>query len=146
MKPVLTTEQRKLLNRIIRWLAAGAPHKKVGFEFNMHNGIVVYDESDDMPDDCGTSCCIAGAAIAFGAPGVFEKHLSKINRSGWQREAPWPEVCYIARTMLGLRHHEAAAIFAMEAGTPQAAANNLREWRDRGTLPTIDSGISIRIY
>ena len=45
------------LNIIAEWLEAGAPHK---------DGIDGFDMSDwFIETECGTTCCIAGAAVAF---------------------------------------------------------------------------------
>ena len=45
------------LNIIAEWLEAGAPHKDGIDGFNM--------EDWHKEDECGTTCCIAGAAIQF---------------------------------------------------------------------------------
>lgn len=46
------------LNIIAEWLEAGAPHKDGVDGFDMRDFINEYAE-------CGTTCCIAGAAIQF---------------------------------------------------------------------------------
>jgi hypothetical protein len=45
---------KRRLAAIARWLEAGAPHKKGVIGFDMKN-----------VGTCGTTCCIAGAAIQF---------------------------------------------------------------------------------
>lgn len=56
---------KRRLSRIATWLEKGAKHKYMSFD--MTKGIVFKNE-DFKPDDvahCGTSCCIAGAAVHF---------------------------------------------------------------------------------
>ena len=135
--PKLTTEQRKVLNTVIRWLAAGAPHTKTGFDFDMSRGIAKYGDTE--PGDCGTSCCIAGAAVAFAEPRLFKDMLLDLrpDSDDWE-EAAWPDISYRAREILGLNRHQAKAIFHMRTNDPHAAAAALRNFRDRGDLPEYD--------
>lgn len=73
-KPNWTDEQLKVLNEVLSWLKAGAPHKKVENEtigFNM-NYIFVDDygdledwEQNDWSKGCGSVMCIGGAINQF---------------------------------------------------------------------------------
>lgn len=49
----------KLLDKIATWLENGGDADLTGYEFNMEIWF------DDDYEDCGTACCIAGAAVAM---------------------------------------------------------------------------------
>lgn len=55
------------LTRVAEWLEAGAPHRRsdgrVVHGFNMSHGVGT--------EDCGTTCCIAGAVCQFEGLGVL---------------------------------------------------------------------------
>ncbi len=68
----------ELLTKIAEWLEAGAPHEQNrGMRFDMEHIIMLPSENEAQKENwCGTSCCIAGAAIAFSAPQILkELHL-----------------------------------------------------------------------
>ena len=61
----------ELVNKVLAWLDAGAPHEKTGFSFDMSS--YVHDGEPCVTHPCGTTCCMAGAAIAFASPAVFKE-------------------------------------------------------------------------
>lgn len=64
----MTPDQRALFDRIATWLEAGAPHEDArGMCFSMAD-ILLLRPREEGKDWCGTACCIAGAALTFGAP------------------------------------------------------------------------------
>lgn len=56
------------LNRLKAWLEDGAPHVTL----NMRHGVRVIRNMDGEPQ-CGTTCCIAGAAFAMSKGQMVEK-------------------------------------------------------------------------
>jgi hypothetical protein len=66
-----TGKKRKALERVARWLEAGAPHRDDnGVEthgFNMSFAVATgeYGHGVDLGNNCGTVCCIAGAVCQF---------------------------------------------------------------------------------
>jgi len=95
---------------LIAWLEAGAPHAA----FSMRVGAmpvetaVTLEYIDPPPDDCGTVCCIAGAAdqLAFGGGSfpqgnaVAKYFKGRLNEEG--DEACWSDVVSGALEWLGL--------------------------------------------
>lgn len=76
--PYVSPKGRNALEKVAEWLEAGAPHKALpeGLQvdsFNMSYSIEV--------NDCGTSCCIAGAVCQFEALGV--DHRFDDGSLGW---------------------------------------------------------------
>lgn len=121
-----------LLNRIIDWLDAGAPHT-VGFTFDMMGAIVLdYDEIDD--GGCGTSCCIAGAALAFADEHRFQRLIEGIGQND-EEEVEWASVGPPAAKLLGISGEHAEKLFFMVHTEPSAVAKALRDYRDTGALP-----------
>lgn len=72
-----TIEQRANMQRVINWLADGAPHTTLkdgsvleGFDYTQYIAAADYKESGDgsTTGQCGTVGCIAGAAVQFDSP------------------------------------------------------------------------------
>ncbi len=63
-----TPQQKVLLQRVIDWLSAGAPHIKINDEINLegfdYSDFIQYDISQTT-GPCKTIACIAGAAYEF---------------------------------------------------------------------------------
>jgi hypothetical protein len=117
-----------LLNTIIDWLAAGAPHTPAGFGFDLDKGIFrTFDE--DASEGCGTTCCIAGAAIAFSDP----NYMQLVPECG--DEADWGKVQRRAAKLLGINGKAAMSLFFMGECGPQEAAVILTKFRDTGKYP-----------
>jgi hypothetical protein len=107
-KPI-SEQGRKALWRVASWLENGAPHVRISEELEVSR----FDmgESVTTDDDCGTSCCIAGAICQFeqlgmdarladgsmywssySRPGVRDlviKHLGINETKGSQLFEPW---------------------------------------------------------
>lgn len=127
-----------LLNRIAVWLEAGAPHETApnGIGFNM---VVAYEDSYEAwrdgkydTEDCGSACCIAGAAIQFA--GLSVPHQSD------QSDQLGP-VYQKAAELLGLSMNEAIDLFFPDEDqfggcwvgiTPQDAAKVIRHLQATG--------------
>ena len=64
----VSEQGRASLSRIAEWLEAGAPHR------TLNNGLAVDTFDMRVPvrvyEDCGTSCCIAGAVCQFEGLGM----------------------------------------------------------------------------
>ncbi len=88
------------LKRLKGWLEAGAPHAS----FNMHEGLIV--TTDDADPECGTVCCIAGAAklMAHAKEGEVFPPLKKQVELTMSGGAWWDEVRDEALRFLGLEH------------------------------------------
>jgi hypothetical protein len=82
---------KRRLAAIARWLEAGAPEKKGVTAFDMSMGIVF--------TDCGTTCCIAGAALSFF--GDLEEVRIEYHFGG-HRELNWGDISTQACDILGL--------------------------------------------
>lgn len=101
----------KLLERIATWLENGAVEvDRFGnpIEFNMAVGVKSGHE------DCGTACCIAGAAVQFVNPvmiqGYFENNEADFDWEG-MTEMPWSSVQEAAWLYTGLDRQLASQLF-----------------------------------
>lgn len=94
----------ELLTNIAEWLEAGAPEARHGFGFDMRWWKMTGDAMDPFEDEsretCGTTCCIAGAAIELS--GVM------LNFSEW---AEGTDCSATARRVLGLTEEQALSLF-----------------------------------
>lgn len=94
----------ELLTNIAEWLEAGAPEAYHGFGFDMRWWKMTGDAMDPFGDEsretCGTTCCIAGAAIELS--GVM---------SGFSEWTNGADCEYVARSVLGLTEEQAQSLF-----------------------------------
>lgn len=108
---------KRRLAAIARWLEAGAPEKKHVIGFNMNHGIV-FNKLKETPKKtyaCGSTCCIAGAAVSFFNNPVkmlenefqyMDHHMKALSFLGGIK----PE----AMELLDLKYHEASRLFEPE--------------------------------
>jgi hypothetical protein len=101
------------LTELAFWLEAGAPHKGMVKGFNIAVGVQA--RAGETPD-CGTVCCIAGAATQFfNDEDGYLRNSAFIEAShghdGSTGEAPWPEVFDKAQHLLGLDYDQARELF-----------------------------------
>ncbi len=141
-----------VLDRIATWLEAGAPHEQHhGMTFDMEKVISVdFDAADPTPQNwCGTTCCIAGAAVAFEFPDLIygKIHIAHEARSDYPLSF-WSD----AKHLLGLSEREADALFVpwafyeehdeeelsmfffADAITPEIAARTIRHMIATGEI------------
>lgn len=100
------------LTKLAEWLEAGAPHERI--RFDMREGIA-FDPEQFSPRDlanCGTSCCLAGAAVQFfgsaqrlSDDGALWGHFSGVPKLGW------PDVRDEAMELLNLESPVADDLF-----------------------------------
>lgn len=94
-----TEVQINRLQRVINWLMAGAPHTPLTPTVTLtgfHYGTWFLPETDENTGHCGTTGCIAGAAILFHDP-------HDPSMEGFPRVK--------ARNLLGLTDYEAQMLF-----------------------------------
>jgi hypothetical protein len=130
----------KNLETLRDWLQDGAPH----VTFNMDRGLTLTTEvvrNGVGPGDCGTTCCIAGAAVYFVAlqvkpdghvavDGMSSPEVWTMHSEIEDLEAPWDRVAQIALDWLGLTadgsswygHDLFSPRLAPDDCTPQQAA------------------------
>lgn len=104
------------LTKIAEWLEGGAVHENLTFD--MDSGLVLTEKAWAAGDlaACGTSCCIAGAAVAFFS-GDEDKNILLSGEASWvgrhhdRREAGWYAVRQLAQDLLGLDYGEANKLF-----------------------------------
>jgi len=105
------------LTEIAEWLDRGAPERRVS------GGVINGFDMESFYDDhaaCGTTCCIAGAAVAF--------------HKGYSALDAW-NVDDIAQELLGLTREQAGELFFSGFGsTPQHAASVIRHLIATGTV------------
>lgn len=89
------------LNRVAEWLEAGAPH----VIFNMLVGIGNVDELIDVSghSDCGTVCCIAGAAQLMSVAPEGQEFPDIETQIQMQQNADWADTEEVALEWLGLQ-------------------------------------------
>lgn len=109
VRPVTTeTPERLRLIEIAEWLESGCAYKGMG-GFDMRSYMDPYAE-------CGTTCCIAGAALAFnrGARRVFAEDGDPVDQAG---------------AILGLNFNEARALFHA-FNCPRGSQYNTSQWHE----------------
>lgn len=95
-----------LINKIIAWLEAGAPH--VGDLHGFHYGSWIIP---DPNSDCGTLACIAGAAVQFATEDFeYDRWEREFQRNG--RMYSVFDTAYLAQELLGLTQMQADLLFA----------------------------------
>lgn len=106
---------KRKLEQIAKWLEAGAPHRGNIVGFNMEyfrtlqvlstDNVASWRRGDSLrpgetvPADCGTVCCIAGAAIQFNEDSKSPKNVDPIDNFA------------TAKQLLGLSYWQASALF-----------------------------------
>ena len=128
---------RENINKVIDWLKAGAPHAVFCMDYALVS-INHLDEDDEyilanseyqklMAEDCGSVCCIAGAAAQFGGASPTE-------------DRTWFEIQALALKFFGIDPSEAEGmpmlrVFDPECAhsncTPQQAAEALELWANQ---------------
>lgn len=109
------------LERLARWLEAGAPHETI--KFDMREGVVLKEikrfENGTIDGEatmaCGTSCCIAGAAVQFfnDLPTMLVKHSEDAVRL---KKIGWSTVRKEAEELLGLTRDQSWKLFTPATG------------------------------
>lgn len=105
----------ELLDRIATWLEAGAPHES-GISFNMNylyssNAGEAWIDGEMVEQDCGTACCIAGAALQFGGKPDL---INPDDFDADQDERGFEE----AAKLIGMEYKDAHALFYPEETSP----------------------------
>lgn len=109
------------LTKIAEWLEAGAPHVGIVTGFDMQNFI---REGDAIgTNECGTSCCIAGAAVQFKQQREHRRRYRNTSelvgmlweneklRSEYGNSSEHHEAAFLARKDLGLTADQARKLF-----------------------------------
>jgi len=106
------------MTKLRDWLAAGAPHVR----FDMDTGVVV-EESHGM-GDCGTVCCIAGAAALMAVNGdTIVKDIHDVEELDFDgEEASWYTIMDKALSWLGLPENNSS--FGHDLFDPHAAPDD----------------------
>ena len=105
-----------MLTTLAEWLEAGAPHEKSnGLRFEMASYLEKPLQKDPTGAECGTACCIAGAAYAF-ANGISDANVAdklapSYGSTAWRFRADGPKIHNAAAEILGLTPHEADLLF-----------------------------------
>lgn len=103
------------LTTIAEWLEAGAKHERITFDMN--SGIKLEDADLSDPESvssCGSSCCIAGAAVQFFDPASVlarAKVESVFAVDDDDRNFTWGWVSEHGRSLLGLDERTAEMLF-----------------------------------
>jgi hypothetical protein len=99
------------LTTLAEWLEAGAKHERI--KFDMTTGITLEPVDDhDLKNvaSCGTSCCIAGAAVQFFSPASLAGVTKNLDRDD-DLEITWPWVAERAQFLLDLGDDTADMLF-----------------------------------
>jgi len=107
------------MTKLRDWLAAGAPHVR----FDMDIGVII--EEPKGLGDCGTVCCIAGAAALMSVNGGvivkdYDDVADELHVEGG--EAEWVKVEHVARHWLQLLENNWA--FGHDLFDPQLAPDD----------------------
>ncbi len=115
MKKHKVPMNKRRLAAIARWLEAGAPHKKNVVGFSMLDGIVVHEVKKTAKEtlSCGTTCCIAGAAVQFfNDPENFVRTYANPSvYLGERKVLSWGATVNEAQELLGLGYSKARELF-----------------------------------
>lgn len=144
MKP----ETYAIFDRVAKWLEAGAPHTATrGMKFDMHN-LLVLNDPNPTADWCGTSCCIAGAVLAFERPDYIAEAPREsmwwgdgyiISVADGNIFSTWAMAC----DLLELTELEAQTLFApWEVWSEEVPAADNMGWP--GTSASINAGWAAR--
>lgn len=130
------------LNILAEWLEGGAQHERITFD--MSTGLA-YDEIVELDPNkiaqCGSSCCIAGAAVQFfnNPPAMIETALKKRDINESKTEIPWWTVKEEAASLLDLDVKTAHLLFE-PAGGEKLAEYNDPYWAGRVIRRLIATG------
>ena len=120
---------RDRLVEVAEWLEAKTPMKAGVTKFDMHHWV--------EKNECGTSCCLAGAIVQFdqaakGNPTIIRGNISEI---GGDAVNQYYDIGDYAGDLCGLNPLEAQELFRenMDA-TPTDAAATIRRFLDTGKL------------
>ena len=91
-----------IMNKVINWLEAGAPHVGQLSGFDYSNWL--------RSDDCGTVACIAGAAVQFAAPD-FEYSPKEASYRSKGHVHYTPHIPIEAQALLDLTDEETQLLF-----------------------------------
>lgn len=128
----------ELIDRLIDWLEGGAHHT------DLDGNLLEFDMSAwQVKTDCGTSCCLAGAAVQFGDPHFAEVRLRTTNGND---NSLYSGTRTRAQALLELTDRQADDLFApwdrlggfdhfveRHDLTPETAIHALTTLRDTGT-------------
>jgi hypothetical protein len=113
-----TQEQKDLLQKVIDWLKAGAPETKLnenttlkGFDFGQWT-TTPYEDDNNNPGWCGSTGCIAGAAVQFAAPDIVITHDGIQSKTQGFYDLMGPEIGTIAEQLLDLTPEDAFLLFS----------------------------------
>lgn len=100
-EPTLYTKNFKNVNRVLEWLYNGAPHTTFSIEVGsagVDEYIEIYqddvEDSPEVPEGCGSVCCIAGAA--------FQMDLGIFGDIEPDADYPWTHVQHGAERFFGI--------------------------------------------
>ncbi|MBS7457714.1 hypothetical protein [Coralloluteibacterium stylophorae] len=110
------------LDTLARWLEDGAKHERITFDMTKGIAIKTTELFDpEKPTECGSSCCIAGAAVQFFGdlsdldPYMVARRLEEERRYGDDAEEEvqfrWGDIMDDAAELLGLTPGQARALF-----------------------------------
>lgn len=105
------------LTRLAEWLEAGAMHETMTFDINTGITIKASTYNRDEPTECGTSCCIAGAAVQFFDKGGYDDMVRNFPVDPEypddhdENSLSWTKIFANARDLLGLTTDQAALLF-----------------------------------
>ena len=134
---------REKLEVLAQWLEAGAPHQNNVDKFDMREGIRV--------DGCGTTCCIAGAAVQFFGNGeaevMYAGAFERYNERGVGKVPFYPDspgertVMSFGAELLDLTDKQASELFTpsqyeydWDKITPAHAATAIRNFLKTGEI------------
>lgn len=111
------------LTRLAEWLEGGAMHHRINFDMNKGISIEEVPPTVEELSACGTSCCIAGAAVQFfdedfdewlrGMIAPTDDELEAV--AGTETEVGWYSVLVKARRLLELSEKQAESLFEPHA-------------------------------
>lgn len=104
---------KERLTAIAEWLEGGALHSDVNFD--MSTGLIPYDRDNAAHNGCGTTCCLAGAAVQFFNPTWIEERKQfekKHMRYDDSDELSWAAVRCEAANLLDLDEDTAICLFS----------------------------------
>ncbi|MDX9668748.1 hypothetical protein [Pseudomonas sp. P8_250] len=100
----VSKQGRSALVKVAEWLEAGAPH--VSLANGMDLDRFAMDSVVEVNDECGTSCCIAGAVCQFEGLGLDNRQYD--GELGWSGESGGFE---LAATHLDMSDDDAHRMF-----------------------------------
>lgn len=108
-EPTRFTENFENVNRVLEWLYNGAPHTVFSIEVGSvgvddYNKYFAddHDDNPEIPEECGSVCCIAGAAYQM-YHGIFGEQYVEAEKDVY---VPWHTVQSYADLFFGTDHEE----------------------------------------